>query len=259
MAASIIQPDRTLEERLYGLRKRNLDGALRRILEEATQLWGDGRHIEAAALIDKSEAMSSTSPLPGPRVAEAPAVAPAPEIAFGERLAADISAGLSKVFTGAIQELQRHILAETTNLTSTLGERLDKIQTSVDSLSPLDERLDGLAKTTASLQEADARRGAELNNLRVQVLDLSAMASSRIDEVCRRMDEQERQISTANATTSDLASRMSDAATRLERHAAAIRVLHQEHHQRDAALDQVAEVLARVRTVPQSPESLASL
>jgi len=257
MAASIIQPDRTLEERLYGLRKRNLDGALRRILEEATQLWGDGRHIEAAALVDKAEAMSSTAPAPGPRVAETPAAAP--EIAFGERLAADIAAGLSKVFTGAIHDLQRHILAETTNMTSTLGERLDKIQASVESLSPLDERLNGLAQATATLQEADARRGAELNALRVQVLDLSAVTTNRVDEVCRRIDDQERQISTANATTSDLAARMAAAATRLERHAAAIRVLHQEHNHRAAALDQVAEVLTRARTVAENPEAIAAL
>lgn len=275
---SILQPDHTLEERIYDLKKRSLSAAAARILEEAMQLLGNGRHIEAAALVDKAEAMSPPV-LAGAAVQAGAAGGSGENVRanlaqpFAARLVTDISDGLTRVLLGAIQELEAHLAGETRSLTSALSERLDKIQATVEHSQAMAQRLDGLAEAgvaveakyaqlatvTASLQEAGSRHDAEIGALRLQVQDVSALARDRVDEICRRMEEQERQLSSANSTTSELATRIAAAAERLERHAGAIRALHLGHQQRAAALDQVAEVLGRMRAPTETPEAIAAL
>jgi hypothetical protein len=84
-----------------------------------------------------------------------------------------------------------------------------------------------------------------------------------MDEVCRRIEGHERQISTVNSTISELTTRMAAAAERLEWRAGAIRALHQLHQgsqQRTFALDQVVEVLSRTKTVQNDVDgALASI
>jgi len=278
MAASIIQPDHTLEDRIYILQKSKLTPDARGILEEAARLLGDGRQTEALALVDKAEAVSSSASNyeTGHIGASTPSGEPgAPNVGkpLAAQLATDIADGLSKVLVGAIENLERHIAGETRGLTSALSERLDKIQSTVECLQPLTQQLDSLVQAgtaveakyeqlvaiTASLQEAHFRRDAEIGDLRQQVQDLSASASDRINEICHRLEEQERQISTANSTTSELAVRIAAAAERLERHAGAVRALHQDRQQRSAALDQVAELLGRLRTPAETQEAIADL
>jgi chromosome segregation ATPase len=158
-------------------------------------------------------------------------------------------------------------------LASAIDQRLDKLQATVESMQPVKERLDKLAEagtavqekyeqlaaTTASLQGADARHSEEIGALRLQVQELSA-AMSQIDDVCRRIEGQEREISTVNSTISELASRMAAAAARLERHAGAIRALYQGSQQRASALDQVVDALSRIKTVQNDGDgALASI
>lgn len=277
-AVSIIQPDHTLEERIYVLQKRGLSAGARQILEEAVQLLADGRHIEAAALVDKAEAMSPPA-LPGPPAHSGSpagsvegAAANVPQ-ALAAKLVTDISSGLAKVLVNAIQDLERHLTGETRKLTSALNERLDKIQATVECLQPISQRLEGLvqagqaaeakyeelAAAAAILQEAGSRHEAEIGVLRSQIQDLSASTTDRVNGICRRLEEQERQISSANSITSELAARIAATAERLEHHAGAIRGLHREHQHRAAALDQVAETLDRMRTSAQASQAIAEL
>lgn len=276
-AASIIQPDHTLEERLYVLQRRDLTAAVRQILEEAAHLLGEGRHIEAAALIDKAEAISSSVSAGESGRAGAPAHGGDPNAAktknLAAKLVADISAGLAKVMVGAIEDLEQHITGETRNLTSVFSERLDKIQATIECLQPIIERLDMLVQagaaveakcdqlvaTTASLQEADSRHDAEISALRNQFETLSAFSTDRINDICQRIEAQERLIAAANSTTFELTARIATAADRLERQAGAIRALHQAHHERATALDQVAEVLGRMRPTAENPQTIAAI
>jgi chromosome segregation ATPase len=180
---------------------------------------------------------------------------------------------LANVLVGAVQDLERHMTGETKRLASALDQRLDKLQATIESLQPLHERLDNLteagiavqekydqlAAATVSLQDADVRRNEEIGVLRLQVQELSS-ATTHIDEVCRRIEGHESQISTVNSTISELTSRMAGAAERLERHAGAIRALHQGGQQRTFAVDQVVEVLSRIKTVQNDVDgALASI
>lgn len=277
MSVSIIQPDHSLEERIYNLQKSNLSPNARQILEEAAQLLGDGRHIEASALVDKAEAVTSS-----PSAGESGRTG-AP-IGYGDREAAkvrplvarlvsDIGAGLTKVLVGAIEDLEHHIMGETRSLTSAFSQRLDKIQATIECFQPIAERLDmlvqagaaveekyeRLAAATVSLKEADSRHEAEIGALRNQIQGLSASSRNRMDEICQRVDQQERLISTANLITAELTAKIAAAAERLERQASAIRVVHQAHQQRATALDQVAEVLGRMRPTEEISQAVAAI
>jgi FtsZ-binding cell division protein ZapB len=279
MAASAIVSDQNVQEKIYGLQKLNLDTRLRQILDEATQLCSEGRHMEASALVEKAEAMNSLSSGNGPGLREVradPKQESAPEASVIEqsvsvRLAKDITNGLTDVLVRAIQDLERHITGENSRLSSTFDQRLVKLQSSVENLQPLSERLDHLvqdgiavqtkceqlAATAASLREADARLDTEVGALRLQVHELSTSTSNRIDEVCRRIEGQEREISTANAGLSGLTSKVATAAERLERHANAIRGLHRGQQERVEALEKVAEVLKTIRSAPTTAEPIA--
>jgi predicted nucleic acid-binding Zn-ribbon protein len=265
MAALAGAFDHSLEERIYHLQKLSTDPETRRVLEEAMRLCGDGHHLEAAALIEKAEAMSQ---LPsGPRVAPSPEKA-AGKRSLGARLAGDIADGLTNVLVRAIEDLERHITAENGQMSATFAERLDKLQSSVESLQPLHDRLDQLvsagvaaqekveelAATTASLREAHARLDTDVAALRQTIDQLSASTSNRVDEACRRIEGQEREISQMNSGFSDLASKVAAAAERLERHANAIRTIHDSHQERTAVLGQVGELLDRLKSAPVPPE-----
>jgi septation ring formation regulator EzrA len=277
MAAPAAVSDRNLEERIYQLQKLSLDPGTRQILEEATQLCSLGRYIEAAALVEKAEAMSllACQQEAGPRdiapdLQKDSTVDPSAEKPLAARLAADIANGLTNVLVQAIQDLERHITGENSRLSSTFADRLDKLQSSVESLQPLHERLDHLvqaglaaqerfeqlASTTASLREAHARLDTDMSALRLQMGELSASTTSRVDEACRRIEGQQREISTINSGISDLASRVAAAVERLERHANAIRTIHDSHQQRVAVLGQVGDLLDRLRSLPASPEAI---
>jgi len=265
MAALAGVSDNSLEERIYHLQKLSADPGTRQVLEEAMRLCGDGHQMEAAALIEKAEAM--TLLVSGPRVV-ASAERAADERSLGARLAGDIANGLTSVFARVIDDLERHITAENGRLAATLAERLDKLQSSVESLPPLRDRLDQLvsagvaaqarveelAANTASLQEGHARLDTEMAALRLVMQQLSSSTSSRVDEVCRRIEGQDREISAIHSSFSDLASKVAAAAERLERHANAIRTMHDSHQERTAVLGQVGELLDRLRSAPVPPE-----
>src|SRR5215469_3559910 len=61
MSAVSMASDHSLEERIYQMQKLGLDSGVREILEEASQLCAEGRHIEASALAEKAEAMISAA------------------------------------------------------------------------------------------------------------------------------------------------------------------------------------------------------
>jgi chromosome segregation ATPase len=190
-----------------------------------------------------------------------PEAAPSEE-PLAVRILTTVANGLANVLVSAIQDLERHMTGETKRLASALDQRLDKLQATVETLQPLHERLDNLAEAgiavqekyeqlaaaTVSLQDADARHNEEIGVLRLQLQELSS-ATTHIDELCRQIEGHERQITAVNSTISELTSRISAAAERLERHTGAIRALHQGSQQRTFALDQVAEVLSRMKTV----------
>ena len=68
---------------------------------------------------------------------------------------------------------------------------------------------------------------------------LSATTSNHVDEACRRMEGQDREICTINTGISELASKVAAAAERLQRHANAIRTIHDSHREQTAVWDRL--------------------
>jgi hypothetical protein len=105
---------------------------------QSDQLLGDGRNIEAAALIDKAEVMSSpvsadASAQPNGQPSNGEGAIAKPVQPFAARLVADISSRLTKVLVGAFQDLELHLTDESRRLTSALSDRLERIQAAVES------------------------------------------------------------------------------------------------------------------------------
>src|ERR1700682_207908 len=110
--------DRNLEEAIFQLQKLNTENGVKPLVEEAAQLFASRRHIEAGALMEKAEAMiaaKSGKPVPG---SSAPNLAAGhPERAkFDDQamahMAGRLADGLSKILTGAFEELERHVVGE---------------------------------------------------------------------------------------------------------------------------------------------------
>jgi DNA repair exonuclease SbcCD ATPase subunit len=278
MAAPAAIPDHKLEDRISHLHKRSRHPGLVQILEEATQLWGVGRHLEAVALVEKAEAMTavvshqdtgSKAAAFGPNSESTPATSSV-EQPFAARLAADVATGLNNVLIRAIQDLEQHITGESSRLSSTFGERLDRLQSSVESLQPLHARLDQLvqagiaaqekyeqlAATAKSLREDHTRIDAEVGALKLQLHELSASSSSRFEEVCRRIEGQDREIATVQSSIAAFTPKVAAAAEKLERHANAIRSIHRAHHERAEVLGQVGELLDRFKATPVLPNEI---
>lgn len=270
MGAVSFASDQRLQERIFQMQKQSPATGVGQVLEEANQLCGEGRYIEASALVEKAEAMLAATtataghlgPVPPHREEESRPEAASLEEQFAQILT-NVTSGIAKVLVSAIQDLQRHMTGETKRLSAAFDQRLDKFQVTVESLQPLSARIDSLAEagvavqqnyerlaaTTASLQEADARRSEEIGTLRLQVQEASAVATTQIEEIYRRIEGQERDINSANARTSELVSRMTAAADRLAQHTSAIRALHHLTQQRTATLDQVGAALSQLRAV----------
>jgi hypothetical protein len=275
MAAPAAAPDHKLEDRISHLHKLSRQPGLVQILEEATQLWGVGRHMEAVALVEKAEAMTaavshqdtgSKAAAFAPKHEKAPATSSV-EQPFAARLAADVGAGLTNVLVRAIQDLEAHITGESNRLSSTFGERLDKLQSSVESLQPLHARLDLLVQagiaaqekyeqleaTAKSLREDHTRVDTEVGALKLQLHELSTSTSRWFEELCRRVEGQDRAIVTVHSSIAEFTPKVAAAAERLERHANAIRSIHRAHHERAEVMGQVGELLERLKATPVSP------
>ena len=275
--------ERNLEEEIFQLQKLHLDPSVSQVVEEAAQLFAEGRHLEAGALIEKAEAMrapvaeSGAGGSPSSPRNQEPAGQETQEEQAVARLVSDVATGLTKVLVSAIQNLQQHIAGETQRLTSSFSQQLEKLQASVESLLPLKERIEQLTQTVheqrsvglavqekyeqltataAALEEANARHESELGVLRNETKKSSASTSQRLNALSARLGLQQEELSGLKSTVSEVSPRVAALVERLDRQAEAIRSFNEYHAQREAALDQLANALANLKesSTPVMPE-----
>ena len=280
--------DRNLEEQIFQLQKLELDPLVKHVVDEATQLLAEGRHLEAGALIEKAEAMRTA-----PGEGEAQPVRPdsrgsadlAGSEASGEQvviqlasdLANGIANGIAKVLAGSIRNLQEHIVGETHRVHSSFNEKFEKLQATVERLLPLNEWIEQIAETvaeqrsaglameqkheqlsaaTTSLQGVSAQHETAITALHGQMQDLSASVSGRIDTISTKLNLHDQELSGLQSTVSDLSPRVANLVERLDRQAGVIRSLHEAEAHREATLDQLIEALARLK--PSHPPEAIS-
>jgi len=165
--------DRNLEEAIFQLQKLNTENGVKQLVEEAAQLFSKGRHIEAGALLEKAEAIvaSSGAPPAGNRHSSVP-VGHAEHTKVEERgkvndrarvdeqamanMAGKLADGLSKILTGAFQELERHIIGESHKISNSLEEQLHRLQATTDSLVQLKVKFEQLTEAISEQKLANA-------------------------------------------------------------------------------------------------------
>ena len=195
--------DRNLEEAIFQLQRRNTENGVKPLVEEAAQLFASGRHMEAGALMEKAEAMiAAKSGKPAGK-------APATPVSHSERakldeqamanMAGRLADGLSKILTGAFEELERHIIGESRKISASFGQQLDRLQATADNLTQLQVRFehvtdavsqqrsageaiakkyDQLTTGMTTLEGASARHEKEIGALRGETTSLRAEAGA---------------------------------------------------------------------------------
>ncbi len=182
-------PDRNLEEAIFQLQKLNTENGVKQLVEEAAQLFANGRHIEAGALLEKAEAIianrgAQTTTI---RPSSAPVGLKEPNkleerAKVDERtkvdeqamahMAGKLADGLSKILTGAFQELERHIIGESRKISTSLEQQLERLQATVDSLMQLKVNLEQLTQAVTEQKSTSAAMGQKHDQVSAQVATL---------------------------------------------------------------------------------------
>jgi chromosome segregation ATPase len=165
--------DRNLEEAIFQLQRLNTENGVKQLVEEAAQLFSKGRHMEAGALLEKAEAIMATSGMPpaGNRHSSTP-VSHSDQTRGEERgkvderarvdeqtmanMAGKLADGLSKILTGAFQELERHVIGESHKISTSLEQQLNRLQATTDSLVQLEVKFEQLAEAVSEQKLANA-------------------------------------------------------------------------------------------------------
>jgi len=289
---TVMTADRNLEEQVFQLLKLDLDAHTREVAEEAARLFSDGRHMEAAALVEKADAMRLAAVAP---VSPAVAASSDPALAAGasvtgasltgsaapqdniervvEGLSKDLASSMARILLSAVRDLQHEVLDENEKLTASLREQLGGLRASVDELVPLKEcvgRLgesveDGrsatravqeschqLAVVTAALQDA-AVRGEQMDELRRETRYSLTAISDRVSGISGELQEHKEQIGGLKAVISEISPNVASLIEKFDRQTEAIRSLYDTENQRAAALDQLCDGLNRLRSHRPEP------
>jgi len=176
-------PDRNLEEAIFQLQKLNTGNGVKQLVEEAAQLFANGRHMEAGALLEKAEAIMANR---GSQAAASRPSSPPPGRSDQNKLeerakvdeqamahmAGKLADGLSKILTGAFQELERHIIGESRKISISLEQQLERLQATVDSLTQLKVVFEQLTETVAQQKLVGATLGQKHDQVSAQVIAL---------------------------------------------------------------------------------------
>jgi chromosome segregation ATPase len=272
--------DRNLEEAIFHLQKLHTENGVKQLVEEAAQLFSKGRHMEASALMEKAEAMIAKSGPPAP-AARAGSLGPA---ANGEKskaeerpradeqvmanMAGRLADGLSRILTGAFQELERHILGESRRISTSFEEQLQRLHGTVDSLTQLKTTFDQLAHSVSeqrsagtalgqkqeqlsgavtSLQSLTARHETEIGALRSETKDFTTVIVQQMDGFSARLGMHQDELSGLKSTVSDVSHKVAGFIERIDRQAEVIRALNENQVRRAAALDELLGVLTRLK------------
>jgi len=187
-------PARNLEEAIFQLQKLNTENGVKQLVEEAAQLFANGRHIEAGALLEKAEAIMANRGTHAAAIRpSSPPVGRSDQNKVEERgkveerakvdeqamahMAGKLADGLSKILTGAFQELERHIIGESRKISTSLEQQLERLQATVDSLMQLKVVFEQLTETVTQQKAASAALGQKHDQVSAQVASLQETAA----------------------------------------------------------------------------------
>ncbi len=207
-------------------------------------------------------------PAPLPDASRAQEAAAAEERSESEQSAAAILSRMVEsagTFLSAVQEL----VEQSSGWRTAAGQQLDGLTARFDQLAEvvfgqqvvngvLQERYDELCQAVAATREADARHDADFEALREGARERMDWYAGRLEELAALQALQGENVSGLQlqvdslthleATVTSLTARVDAWCERLDRQGEALDTLCEAQNQRTAALDQVVEVLSRLRT-----------
>jgi len=180
-----------------------------------------------------------------------------------------IAFGIARELAAAVKQLEDHVGSEVRRLGEGVERRLDSLQTD------LRDQLQQLTTADAGLWEANSRQAAELETLRTEARDFSNAVSGRfdatmsalqeemkasfqpvwdrIDNISRDLGARQEDIAATKTALDAICSRADAFVERLDRQADAVRSLYTAWSQRDTELEQIVDVLAKLRANPKPP------
>ena len=225
--------ERRLEDEIFHLQKLDLAPPVRQVVEEASQLFTEGRHMEAAALMEKAAAMRSVAGGGKP-----PRTSGATDAAgsVADILVTDLARGLAEVLAKTVRDLEEHLAAETRALGRSIEQRLDA--------------------AAAAIERVAARHESEIDAVRAEVRELKSSLTERVDALCARVEVEHQGLGALQSAVDGVSPRVNALVERLDRQAGAIRSMHEAETLREDALDQLGEVLAKLKASNPRPESV---
>lgn len=275
--------DRKLEEAIFDLQRRNTEDGVKRLADEAARLFAEGRQIEAGAVMEKAEAImavhagkpvathGSSSQIMRPNLEERTKV---DEQAMAN-VAAKLADGLSKILTGAFEELERHIVGESRKISTSFDQQLDRLQTTVSSLEQLQakfehlsdavsevrssaaastQRLDQVSNRMAALEETSVRYEKEIGAvrgettaLRTEAKDYATVVAHQMDALSARLGLHQEDLTGLKSTVAEISRKVAGYGERVDRQGEVLRALTDSQAKRAVALDELLGVLTRLK------------
>ena len=166
--------DQLLQEAIIDLQRQDLSADTRHLVDEAAQLLGNGRDIEARALVEKAQAITFPDVQPktnGVTKVNSPAVAgERMEQTIISRISNRLAQGITSVLTEVVEDLHSNFGAQMNGVVSSLENRLTEITSQLKALSHLHESVERIeheetARASAA-QERWERLSASVASLR---------------------------------------------------------------------------------------------
>jgi uncharacterized phage infection (PIP) family protein YhgE len=274
--------DRNLEEAIFELQRLNTENGVKRLAEEAAQLFAEGRQIEAGAVMEKAEAMLAirSGKPPGPAVSShvthpKSEERPKADEQVMANMAAKLADGLSRILTGAFEELERHIIDESRKISTSFDQQLDRLQASVHSLEQLQAKFEHLSDTVselrvsaaatsqkqdqfstsmAAVEETSARHDKELGALRgettalrTEAKDYATVVAHQMDALSARLGLSQEDLTGLKSTVAEISRKVAGYGERMDRQGEVIRAITDSQAKRAVAFDELLSVLTRLK------------
>jgi chromosome segregation ATPase len=187
--------DRNLEEAIFQLQKLNTENGVKKLVEEAAQLFAGGRQIEASALMEKAEAIMAAKSSKAPAINHIPSIPvnhqEKPKVEERAKvdeqvmtnMAGRLADGLSKILTGAFEELERHIVGESRKISTSFEQQLERLHATVDSLTQLKIKFEQLAETVSEQRAAGTAVIQKYDQLSASVIGMEESVARHEKEV----------------------------------------------------------------------------
>ena len=263
--------DQSLADAVIIMQRRDLVPETRQVVDEAARLLGEGREMEARALLEKAEALvaqeniwnqDSENSYGIPKSNGASGLAAQGLIA---PLAAKLAAGFTSVLTHVLEDVHRYTGDQVQSVANALQQHLHHMESELRRAAGIGERLEQLVNehqtglqlvrqgqeelwnAVRALQHAGQEQHASVARVSSVAEELTHQVASYADAVTCRFVALEERVSVIDRITQEIPSQLADVVARLDRNTETLQVLEQRQMQRVSTLNQVLDTLAKLK------------